>query len=245
MGKYMKTGKSLAVFFLLMICISSFNTLVCYGNSAEPPSIVIIVPGAPKDLEISVAAGGTVLNTRKTGYALETHFSLYSLKLNKETYTLQVKSNAKDMDYTITTAKPLERYNNVYTLDLKQQKLSAGKSMGRSVLLVTLRVILTLLIEAGVYYIFGFREKRSWLIFVLINLITQGFLNIWINNSVPSGYQLYFGMLFAEVQIFIVEAILFVLFLKEHKRGRKIWYALISNLVSFIAGGYLISFLSF
>lgn len=245
MGKYMKPGKSWAVFFLLLICLSSFNTLVCYGNSAEPPSIVIIVPGAPKDLEISVAGGGTVLNTKKSEYALETHYFLYSLKLSKDKYAIQVNSKTKVMDYNITMEKPLERYNNVYTLDLEQQKLSAGKSVGRSVLLVSLRVMFTLLIEAGVFYIFGFREKRSWLIFILINLITQGFLNIWINNSVPSSYQLYFGILFAEVLIFIVEAILYVLFLKEHKRGRKVCYALISNLVSFIAGGYLISLLSF
>lgn len=43
---------------LSMLMVIAFVS-VCYGNSAEPPSILIIVPNAPEDLEISIGSGNT------------------------------------------------------------------------------------------------------------------------------------------------------------------------------------------
>ena len=36
---------------------------------------------------------------------------------------------------------------------------------------------MTLLIEGALFFAFGFRKKLSWVLFIIINLITQGLLN--------------------------------------------------------------------
>ena len=118
----------------------------------------------------------------------------------------------------MTVNDPLEEYNNTFTLDLSNQTLSPGYAPFRSTLLVSLRVVLTLLLEGLVFFLFGFRQKKSWLIFLAVNLVTQGVLNIWLDLiSTPSGY-LIFALILGEVIVFVVEMIAFPLLVKEKKR---------------------------
>ncbi len=218
---------------------------VCYGNSAEPPSVTFIVPNAPEDLEISVDTGGTIQKAEKNEFVFESHYTLYSHDLGEDIPVFLIRTTGGKINYNITIDEFPKRYNNIYTLDLKEQTLSEGKSWARSVILVTLRIIFTLLIEAIVFRLFGFRERRSWFIFILINLVTQGLLNIWINTFPFSDYQLYLTMILAEILIIIAEETAFLLLLKEHKRFRIAFYVLAANVISFQLGGYIISALSY
>jgi len=115
--------------------------------------------------------------------------------------------------------------------------------LSRSILLVSLRVILTLIIEAIVFWLFVFRKKNSWLAFLIINLITQGALNIWLNSSVPLASYLVFSLIFAEFFVFIAEIVLFLTLIKEHSRRRTVLYVIAANFLSLFAGGYIITVL--
>ena len=107
-----------------------------------------------------------------------------------------------------------------------------------------MRLLLTLLLEGIIFWLFWFREKRSWLIFLAINLVTQGVLNIWLNSGgslIPS--YLIFNLIIGEFFVFAAEMYAFPIFIKEHKKSRILMYAFIANLMSLIAGGYIISVL--
>lgn len=232
---------------LLLIMILSMAMLiivsaVCYGNSAEPPSILIIAPDAPDELEISIGPDNADIKASMRDKIIERYYVFYSadLRIAKD-YNINI-STGED-SFEILLEEPLKTYNNIYTLDLENQTLTPGKSLSRSILLVSLRVILTLIIEAIVFWLYGFRKKNSWLAFLIINLITQGALNIWLNGSVPLASYLVFSLIFAEFFVFIAEIVLFLTLIKEHSRRRTVLYVIAANFLSLFAGGYIITVL--
>jgi len=216
-------------------------TTTCCGNSAEPPSILIIVPNAPEDLEISISAEDASIKANVTDKVIEKYYTFYSRDLKTTTdYTFKITTGGTS--YNISIEKPLTEYNNIYTLNLKNQTLTPGKLLSRSIFLVSMRVILTLVIEAIVFCLLGFRNKRSWIAFIVINLITQGTLNIFINGSSPLHGYIIFGLLFAEIFIIIFELIAFLAAIKGD-RWKIVFHVIIANLLSLFAGGYIITVL--
>lgn len=175
--------------------------------------------------------------------AWEGYYAFYSRDmLSDSEYTFRVTTNGESFECSVTEA--LQTYNNVFTLDISNQELTPGKYPLRSFLLVAIRVILTILIEGFIFWLFMFKEKRSWLIFLTINLVTQGALNIWLSSqaSLLSNY-LIFSLIVGEIFVFAVEMIAFPIFIKEHKKSYILIYAFVANLISLIAGGYIISML--
>jgi hypothetical protein len=233
--------KRLLLFILSLLIMSFVNAPICYANSAEPPSILIIVPNAPKDLEISI--GPENLKAYRTDKVIESYFTFYRNDLKSEDYTVKVITGDRTFEIILDT--PLKSYNNIFTLDLKSQTLTPGKLLSRSITLLSIRIILTLMIEAIVFYLFGYRKKKSWLIFVIINLITQGALYIWLNGLFTPLVNSYiiFSLIFGEILVIVFEMIAFLIFVKEHHRPRTALYVIMANLLSLIAGGYLISVL--
>ncbi|ABW19347.1 hypothetical protein [Alkaliphilus oremlandii] len=225
----------------LLICILIVIPNWSYGNSAEPPSILIIVPNAPTDLEISMNINNNIVRGRKTDKLIESQYTFYYREIKMApAYILTIET--EDHQYEIPFEKPIIAYNNVYTLDLETQILTIGKLPSRTVLLVSLRIILTFLIEGAIFFMFNFREKASWIAFLIINLMTQGALNLWINSFKPNEYVI-LALVFAEIIILITEMILFPIWIKEHSKTRTNAYVLISNIASLFVGGYLITIL--
>jgi hypothetical protein len=227
--------KRALLFVVLLIFLLSIPAQVCYGNSSEPPSILIIVPSAPDDLEISI--GENAIANRIEHKEFESFYTFYSYQLKSAEYVVTVTTGGNTFEIKLDT--PLKTYNNIYTLDLKNQTLAPGKALSRSVARVSIRVILTLIIEAIVFLIFGYRKKASWLIFLIVNLLTQGILNIWLNGYTPfvSSYLL-FSLILGEILVFFVEMIVFLVFIKEHRRWRTALYVIAANILSLIAGAY-------
>ena len=123
-------------------------------------------------------------------------------------------------------------YNNVLTLNIETQSLTVGQAPLRVPLLVALRILLTLLIEGVVFYLFGYRQIRSWIFFFSINIITQGGLNVMLTGPGIGSYWV-FGFIFAEIIIFTIESIAFPCFVKEFKKSRSVLYAIVSNAASY------------
>ena len=80
--------------------------------------------------------------------------------------------------------------------------------------------------------------------FLAINLVTQGVLNIFLNSrgSLMPSY-LIFSLIIGEVFVFAAEMIAFPIFIEEHKKSRILIYVFIANLINLIVGGYIISVL--
>ncbi len=220
--------------------MSYVNAPVCYANSAVPPSILIIVPNAPNDLKISI--GSENIEARRTDKVIESYYTFYRGDLKYAEYT--VKVTTADRTFEILLDTPLKSYDNIFTLDLERQTLTSGESVSRSIALPSLRIILTLIIEAIVFFLFGYRRKRSWLVFLIINLLTQGVLNIWLAGSTnPLDSYIIFSLIRGEMLVFIVEMIGFLIFVNEHHGLRTILYVMAANLLSLFVGGYLITVL--
>ena len=99
----------------------------------------------------------------------------------------------------------------------------------------------TLVIEGLILLAFGFRERRTWLVFLLVNLITQVGLHLFCNGQVLAAAQgnfSYYLLLMAvpELVIFAVEAVAYQALLQEHTHRRRVGYTLCANLASFLIG---------
>lgn len=233
--------------FILFVLFSFGATSLCYANAAEPPTIFIIVPDAPGDLEITIYPENVKAKRIDKGTESDFIFLRYGDHLNT-TGLHYLKVTTGNVTFEITLDIPLNTFNNIFTLDLSGQTLTVGKSWSRSIErainLTILRVVITFIIEGGLFFLFGYRRKRSWLIFLAVNLFTQVLLNIWINmNFNPLDSYIFSGLLFLEMIILVIELVAFLLFVQEHGRMRTALFVIIANVLSFIAGGYLITLL--
>jgi len=234
--------KKINIFLLVFstIFISSFMPNISYANSAEPPSIIIIVPNAPNNLQISIETEDGFIEARGMNKLIETHYTFYYREIQMASdYIFTI--NTGDISYEIALGEPVKSYNNIYTLNLGAKTLTPGKSLSRSILLVSTRVILTLLIEGALFWKFGFRNRESWIAFLAINLITQGALNIWINGFSPFTSYIIFSLIFAEIIILAVEIFAFVIFVKELSKNERMGFVFVANILSLILGGYIIT----
>jgi hypothetical protein len=250
------------ILFLLLALIIGLAPAV-FANSAEPPSILIIVPNAPHSMELAISIGEnydpqtigipygnqkttpegeTIIPAKSQRQWLESSFRFYVYHLEpQKTYEILITVDGNTSRIPIENIK--NRYNNVYTLDWKDKSLTPDRSPMRSVLFVFLRVALTLIIEGLIFYLLGFRKKQSWMFFLGINVITQGALNIWLNSMFPTNGYIIFALVIGEFFVFLTEILCFTLLLSEGSRIKRAGYAFLANLASLVAGGYLITLL--
>lgn len=236
-----KKRKHIILLIPLCALMLLFAPAAGYANSAEPPSLVILINDPPADLSIVMKSldKETEAIVRRTAW--EGYYVFYSRDMQSDDeYTFEITADGER--FSCTFDAPLNRYNNVATLDLMRQELIPGTYPFRSVLLVSIRLLLTLFIEGIIFWLFGFRQKSSWLTFLAINLATQGVLNIWLSSgsSLMPSY-LIFSLLIGEVLVFIAELIAFPVFLKEHTTFRIVACVFLANVISLIAGSYFIT----
>lgn len=231
----------------IMLClVLLFVPILLLGNSAEPPSYIIIVPWADDSTTLTVLLDDktTIHGTRHDKFS-ESYFLFYSdglYDLSSHEKTLLVKNGKEDR-----VSLPQETsYNQVYTLEHDTMRLTPGKMPFRVIFFASIRIVLTLLVEGAIFYAFGFRKKESYILFLLFNAITQGIL-IWYLHSTIVDFVGYFilGLIITEIIILAVEALLFTFFVKEKGSLRKLAYVFVANLASFAIGFMLLQHLPF
>ncbi|MBL4937001.1 hypothetical protein JK636_14700 [Clostridium sp. YIM B02515] len=238
-----KHSKWLALVMILCTLMIFMPYTIVLANSAQPPSLVILVNNPPEDLSIVLVSNGSQPKARVRRVAWEGYYAFYTSDMQVTSqYTLKVTTNGESFDCTIGT--PLQHYNNVFTLNLSNRELRSGTYPFRRALLVTIRLLLTLLLEGIIFWLFNYRQKRSWIIFFYVNIVTQGVLNIWLNSGGPlMPSYLIFSLILGEFFVFMAEMIAFPILVKEHGQSRSLIYAFVANFISLIAGGYIISVL--
>ncbi len=231
--------------FALLAVLMLMLPVTASANMAEGPRLVLIVLGGPKDLQITLAGeeGSAPLEGVPVGF--ETHFVLEYLhrQVGPET-ALEVRGTGVEWDI------PMEKinqagYNSLVTLDVKNHLVISGQPPWRQPLLIGIRVVFTLLVEGAVFYLFGYREKFSWLLFAVTNVVTQTGLNILIAKA-EYGLLYGFGLLVyfvAEPLIFLAEALVFAILLWEKSSKRNAACALTANAASLLLGLLLFAFL--
>ena len=182
------------------------------------------------------------LEAHRDDKGLESHFTIYSPLLKNTDHTVVVTT--EDSQFEILLDSPLDNYGNVFTLDLDKRILIPGETLSRSITNISLRVGLTLIIEGVIFFLFGYRRRWSWIIFLVTNIISQAGLNIWLEASTtPWQSYVIFPLIFGEFVVFIFEMIIFLTFVREFPRWRTAIYVVIANLTSLIAGGFILTIL--
>jgi hypothetical protein len=233
---------------VLLLSINFYTA--AYANSAEPPGFTVVVTNSPEDLSLSLQlpddnlTEAIVLDSEKKAW--ETYYRFYyhmspAPKSNLGGAVLIVQSSEKSFQ-CVLPASTFDTYNNLLTLDMDTESLSIGQTPLRVPVLVVLRVSLTLLIEGIVFLLFGYRQKRSWLVFAAVNLITQGGLNAMLTGPSLGSYWI-IGFILGEVVVFIAELLAFSSLIKEFRKRRAVMYAIVANTASLILGGLLIAYL--
>jgi hypothetical protein len=91
-----------------------------------------------------------------------------------------------------------------------------------------------------VFFLFGYRQAKSWVVFFIFNVLTQGILFVWLNQFGPfSNYS--YALIFGEVLVYAVETIGLPIFIREKKVFRTVLFAIVANTASLILGGLLLT----
>jgi hypothetical protein len=230
--------KELLVLLLIPAVLIFGNTKICYANAPPPPSVSVVVSSAPEDLELNIGS----VAAKRIDRIFESYFTFY-LEFTNSVYTLTVTEGNNTYDIALP---PLQKYNNLFRLDLENRELILGTSSWRPYEFASITLALTLLIEGIIFFLFGYRKWRSWIIFLAVNIVTQGFLYVWLNNGFYPlvnnySFPVYFSLVLGEILVVIAETAILLIFINERRRIVTFSYVILANLVSFFAGGYLIN----
>lgn len=103
---------------------------------------------------------------------------------------------------------------------------------------ILLRIVICLFIEIFIALIFGFKKLSSYKVIFKLNILTQIILNVGIQVA-----SLFHGLL-ASIFIYIILEIFILIFeskyyinnISEHSKKRRLIYAILANVISFLAG---------
>ena len=143
------------------------------ANGLEPPYLTILVTHPPKDLELTLVleddASQEPFVLQPEPMLWESYYRFYPHIWSPwapegtplQTATLFVKTGGESFSLAVEP-KGFTYSNNLVTLDVAGRQLLYGQPWWRIPLLVFLRVALTLLLEGALFWLFGYRLRRSW-----------------------------------------------------------------------------------
>jgi hypothetical protein len=241
--------KRIGSFSGLLCVVLLFGALfpsVAWANAAAPPSMVIIVYGCPDDLELTLV--GEYMGETRTEHGdlsktlLYESFFRFIDRFDDASLTVTTGGQSFSIDIP---AQELDHYYPLFTLDLDTHTLIPDERIGFTILATVLRLVLTLALEGLLFFfVFRYREKRSWLLFLAINVITQLGLDVMLLTPrlIMSSYPL-IEFFLAEVAICLIECLVLVVLVKEHSKKRTAAFVFCANLLSLVVGGYFLSLL--
>lgn len=143
-----------------------------------------------------------------------------------------------------------ERYafDSYFTLTVNDAEngvltLERSYEMNAEMLSLIARIVLTVALEIGLVFAFGYTAKKQLVLISCVNVFTQIVLNVLLNivNYYSGYYAFVFYYVFLELIVFALEAAIFYAFLprlseKPKKRALTVAYAAGANALSFALG---------
>ena len=255
-----------AVFAAVLMLI--VVTVPVYANAEAGPDFTVMITDAPEDLTVTaVTPEGVAVEMRPRRRGWESCYRLFYSRIYEAMYpdgrtepervktmeqtvtqlTLHMASESAGLDFTVPMPGANQmKYNHLAVLTLDREgntavEVKSSYMVWRNVLLVVIRVAVTLITEGVVFALMNYRSQRSRIVFLAVNLVTQTLLNVTIaGNYLANGYW-EIGFFLMEALIFLTEGILFAALLREHRRLRGFFTALLANAVSLACGWCLIA----
>lgn len=233
--------KLAAVFLVLLILLSALPAL---ANSSMPPTLTVRVQDEPADLALWLeGAEGSEGAVR--GEKIKGVYRFYSLDPDKELSALRVKTGGKEYSFDVTS----EMFKNGARLSFSSGEPKLTAMPDKTLISVLLNVLLTLAIEFAVLLLFGYRKGRTFLIFLITNLITQAAFNLFLYSDalasvIPFFIHSLFALIIAEILVILIEGAVYCLTFREHSRGRAWGYAVAANAASALLGTLIVFLIS-
>ena len=104
---------------------------------------------------------------------------------------------------------------------------------------MVLRIIISIAIEGFIFYLFGFRKKSTYIIFSILNIVTQVALTLGTIYSYYRGdtsYGTVFIFIGGEFLVFAGEMLILTLLIREKKLYQRTAVVFLANLLSMILG---------
>ena len=253
--------KALCILAAVLFCLAL--PWPASANSMEPPELTVVVMDPPEDLELSLmvcregqegSIAADAYHIAWEGYYLFRPWNFpdfWDRKAQDITMELLVETGGGSFAIPLDAQSREENtgryYNGLCVLDLQARTLTPDTPWWRQPVLVCLRVALTLLLEGLVFLLFGYRQRRSWLVFLAVNLVTQLGVNLTLLAVCPTALDSYMAMVTGffvytpmEVLVLLMEMIAFAKLLREHSKRRATGVAFLANLLSWALGGLLL-----
>jgi len=236
------------------------QTPVTPVQSTDGAKLTVIVEFPPKDLTLSVnfadPGAGSEVPLLKTQLWGEANFRLFfadysTIQEANRGVSFLIASSAEKSFVVKLPQFDFFAEDNVVTLNFTDQTLMMGQAPGRAPALFAIHVGLALLLEGLIFLAFGYRKLKSWLVFLVTNLITQALINFVLifKIGVDGSYAGLFGsaviltLLLAAVVFIVAEALIYIKMLTEQADSRAVTYAVAANLASMALGMALQSYL--
>jgi hypothetical protein len=219
------------------------------AKQVRTPGLLIFVINAPKDLKLFTQFRNSALpepqEMQRTSRYWETYYNYYYQQLPgrfDEDFIgakLIVRSSQYSYELPIPRDPEMRVDKRMMSLDLKQGTLIYGEPGWRAPLSVAGRVLLTLVLEGAVFFLFGLRDKMSWLGFFILNLITHSLLSSFLVHPIEAKGD-FFMLVSYSVAIILMEAGIYYFTFREVELSAKaLLLALVANLGGFYLGNWI------
>ncbi|MBQ7688953.1 MAG: hypothetical protein IJT27_07020 [Clostridia bacterium] len=173
-------------------------------------------------------------------YAFDSYYT-FTLKESALETDLAPFDEAASAEETLQTNEPASGETWEQTEPDAQLIGSKSYDFGKETLGFFCRLLITLLLEILIAYLFGYKDKKAIGIVFVINLVTQVTLNLALNvirfYDGPKSFVFWYAAM--ELVVFLIEAGVYFRMLptfSDKKAGRGVLYAAAANLASFAAG---------
>ena len=248
---------------LLVLAAMVFGALPAeaWAIGTAPPAVTVVVYGAPKDMQMRAVLQyeGEPLSCplEVEHRAWESLYRFYRAGVSM--HSQYWKGNARDFEGAELLLESSDGVrhipipeglltrggsDDVLTLYYRSGKLIRGFAPWRSPVLIGMRVLAALLIEGIFFRLSGFSTKKSWLLFLAINVVIHGFLNYLCCGRINlTGSRYAVGFFTAILVSFLVELVAFVLLVDEYDTDRLARCLIRANLASHAFNYVLMAFL--
>lgn len=185
--------KKMLLALVLVMLVFAVMPVGAWALGPYPPTLTVIVYGAPKDLQMNVLLQyeGQTLNVPMDfeRRAWESYYRVYRDYVSMHTYWHGNGRDFKDAELVLVSGEgekviPIpdgllqpRGYDEILTVRYATGELSYGFPAWRAPLLIGLRVLAALLVEGIFFRFYGYTTRRSWLMFVIINVVVHGIVN--------------------------------------------------------------------
>ena len=233
-------------------CIIIFLLLTLSSCSLPLPNLTLVSIMPPRDFDSVLIINDNIeIPSHRTVAAWETYDTFWlqnfyqltedsPIGIEIKTAVLRVTAHGETFYININTEVLDSRYNTV-TLSIGNKSIMQGTPLRRDIPLISLRVILLLAVASGLFYLFGYRKKRSWIALYATCLPGAILISSMIVAGTTDPYRSTFPLflLYFNIPVLLLTSLAMCIAVSEHNRIKTSLYVATSNIINYVL--YLIT----